>query len=144
MNMGGYQNHDPLLGPLNTRYSTILRIQKGTINLTTTKILSQKLWPYFCLCGTLNPSPQLQLAYTLQEAAVHFKSKSKSRALGGSKKWIRPNGLYDLHHRSIRVQNGRSVFWILPGLWEKRPSPLASQQEPAVPWPTPPSWQLRR
>ena len=35
---GGCQNYGPLLGPLNTSCRIILRIQKGTIMLTTTHV----------------------------------------------------------------------------------------------------------
>ena len=39
MCVGGCQNYGALLGPLNTRCRTMLRIQKGTIILTTTHVM---------------------------------------------------------------------------------------------------------
>ena len=36
--VGGCQNYDPLLGPLNTRCRIIIRRQKGTIILATTHV----------------------------------------------------------------------------------------------------------
>ena len=36
--MGGCQNYDPVLGTLNIRCRMIIRIQKGTIILTATRI----------------------------------------------------------------------------------------------------------
>ena len=38
LDMGGYKNHGPLLGPLNTMCRIVLRTQEGTILLTTTRL----------------------------------------------------------------------------------------------------------
>ena len=39
MYMGGCQNYGPFLGTLNIRYRIIMGTQKGTITLTTTRIV---------------------------------------------------------------------------------------------------------
>ena len=44
--MGGCQNYGPLLGTLNIRCSILVRIQKGTITLTTTRMIASILKPH--------------------------------------------------------------------------------------------------
>ena len=43
--MGGCHNHGPFLGTLNIRCRIIIRIQKGTISLTTTHVAVQQVSP---------------------------------------------------------------------------------------------------
>ena len=55
--MGGCQNYDPLLCPLNTRCRSIIRSQEGTIVLITTHI--QGLARYIIITWGLDEGPGL-------------------------------------------------------------------------------------
>ena len=124
--VGGCQNYDPVLGPLNTRCRIIPRTQKGTIILITTHVVvSKKVDHGSCRepitdlqppqddrCGMLIPRPQYPRP-ALHEAGVHDLNRVyyEPRVASGTSRSL---GL-------LRESSGRwrtAATWACFALWE--------------------------